>query len=327
MPSLSKLKQSLINSRALPAVYTAVTKPFARRFRHLQNLPPVPTTPKKVSVVVPNYNYADHLEARLGSILTQTYPLHELIILDDASTDNSISVINTLLDLARIEYPDLKIKFFPNQQNSGKSINQWQRAFKEASGDFLWLAEADDLSDPNFLATAMAQFENERVILSYTNSVAINAAGKVLTYDFQNHSVDKQKSGHWQTNFVENGEQEIKQFFAINCNIPNVSACIFRLNPKVPYHKYLESAKSFAQCGDWYFYLQVLKHGSVAYSRPALNYFRLHQRSVTSNSKKSTKLLEEIKTVHALVTKNYDLPKSTLAAMKREETRIKERNN
>ena len=46
----------------------------------------------KVSVVVPNYNYARHLPARLKSIVNQTYPPHEIIFLDDCSSDDSVDV-------------------------------------------------------------------------------------------------------------------------------------------------------------------------------------------------------------------------------------------
>ena len=49
--------------------------------------------PKKVSVVIPNYNYQDFITERIDSILMQTYPIYELIILDDCSTDNSVKVI------------------------------------------------------------------------------------------------------------------------------------------------------------------------------------------------------------------------------------------
>ncbi len=47
---------------------------------------------KKISVIVPNYNYEKYLPERVKSILNQTYPLYELIFLDDASTDNSVSI-------------------------------------------------------------------------------------------------------------------------------------------------------------------------------------------------------------------------------------------
>ncbi|QYO64136.1 glycosyltransferase family 2 protein [Leptolyngbya sp. 7M] len=48
----------------------------------------------KVSIVLPNYNYAHYLDERIQSLLNQTYKDFELIILDCASADNSIEVIS-----------------------------------------------------------------------------------------------------------------------------------------------------------------------------------------------------------------------------------------
>ena len=65
MLSLSKLKQSFSNSKVIPALYTFVTTSFANDLRHLQNLPTVPASPAKVTVVIPNYNYQNFLDAKL----------------------------------------------------------------------------------------------------------------------------------------------------------------------------------------------------------------------------------------------------------------------
>ena len=55
---------------------------------------------KKVSVVVPNYNYGKYLRKRIESIIKQTYPIYELIVMDDASTDGSdVIAKNLVLDL------------------------------------------------------------------------------------------------------------------------------------------------------------------------------------------------------------------------------------
>lgn len=327
MPSLSKLKQSFANIGFLPDAYTFLTQPFAKNLRHLGANPIIPKTPQKVTVAVPNYNYKDFLDARIKSILNQTYPIYELIILDDASTDGSADYIEReLLPEIRTFSPDLKVKFIQNQTNSGKSIFQWQKAFQSATGDFLWLAEADDLSDPNFLAAIMAKFAQDReVIISFSNSVAVNSRDKVLTYDFQNRSVNKLKNTRFSSDFILGGEEIAKREFAINCLIPNVSAVVFRLSTKIPFRDYLKKSAEFTQCGDWYFYLQLLKHGPLAYSRPALNFFRIHDHSVTASSKKSTQLLKEVQTLHALVAKEYSLSSEILHAQQVEESRIAER--
>lgn len=324
MLSFSKFKQSFGNSYVLPAAYTFFTKPFSKNLRHLSESPNIPKTPEKVSVVIPNYNYENFLLPRVRSILNQTYPLHELIILDDASTDGSIDFVEKdLLPIIRTKDPDLKLKFIKNRINSGRSISQWQKAFKEATGDFLWIAEADDLSDPNFLAVVMAKFEEAKnVVVSFSNSVAINEKESVLTYNFENKSVDKLKNGRFRTDFIASGEELIKNELAINCIIPNVSSAVFNLTKKIPFEKYLTIASEFAQCGDWYFYLKVLEHGSLAYSLPSMNFFRIHRNSVTAGAKKSETLIEEVKTLHKYLGEKYPLSKRILTAQKTEQARL-----
>jgi glycosyltransferase involved in cell wall biosynthesis len=95
----------------------------------------------KVSVIVPNYNHSQFLSERLDSIINQTYKDFELIILDDASTDNSIDVINQYLN----KYPEL-IRFQPSTNNSGSPFVQWDNGIKLAKGEFVWIAESDDVA-------------------------------------------------------------------------------------------------------------------------------------------------------------------------------------
>ena len=54
--------------------------------------------PKKVSVIIPNYNYEKYIIERIDSVLMQTYPIYEIVILDDCSPDNSVKVINKKID-------------------------------------------------------------------------------------------------------------------------------------------------------------------------------------------------------------------------------------
>ena len=49
--------------------------------------------PKKVSVIIPNYNYEKYIIERIDSVLMQTYPIYEIVILDDCSPDNSVKAL------------------------------------------------------------------------------------------------------------------------------------------------------------------------------------------------------------------------------------------
>ena len=103
---------------------------------------------KKISVIIPNYNYEKYLPDRIKSILNQTYPLYELIFLDDASTDHSVSTFKK--SLSKENKTHLKIQQIINDKNSGSVFKQWIKGVSQRTGDYIWIAEADDLCDKTF---------------------------------------------------------------------------------------------------------------------------------------------------------------------------------
>lgn len=277
----------------------------------------------KVSVVIPNYNYAKYIKRRIWSVIKQTYPIYELIILDDVSTDGSDKIIENEILKIREKYPKLKVKFIRNEKNSGKVIKQWERGFKEASGDFVWIAEADDLSNKHFLEKVMRGFDDSEVVISYSESAIINGMGMILAPNFR-WSRDKEKTGHYKNSYIKDGQDEIKEIMAIRCTIPNVSAVIFKKNG-VPYEKLLKEAEKFTQVGDWYFYTKILENGKISYNKKSLNYFRVHKGSVTNDAKKAAKHYEEVLEIHKILAKKYSLSDVIMRQMKNEGERIKNR--
>ena len=84
---------------------------------------------RPISVAVPVYNYARYLERRLASVFAQTYPVAEVIVLDDASTDDSVAVARrTAEDWGR------DIRLVVNATNSGSPFRQWRRAAATGRG-------------------------------------------------------------------------------------------------------------------------------------------------------------------------------------------------
>lgn len=278
---------------------------------------------KKVSVVVPNYNYEKYIRKRIDSILRQTYPIYELIILDDCSTDNSAEVIERKIEDIKVKYPELKVRFVKNEKNSGKAMRQWKKGFELAEGDYVWIAEVDDLSSRNFLAEVMKGFDDPKVVISYAESAIINSFGLMIIPNFR-WSRDKEKTGHYERSYINNGNKEIEEIMAIRCTIPNVSGAVFKNDKK--FLKYFDKATEFSQAGDWYFYAKVLENGKIAYNRKSLNKFRVHSSSKTSRSKKDRTHFDEVVLMHEYFNKNYDLKSSVRRAIEAEESRIKEKH-
>lgn len=229
---------------------------------------------KKVSVVVPNYNYENYIEERIDSILMQTYPIHEFIILDDCSTDNSVNKIEEIIK----KHPDVNIKFVKNEKNSGSVFSQWQKAFSLSTGDYVWIAEADDSCSHYFLENVMKGFDSPNVVLSYAESMRIDENNRIISTSCRDWMLAV-SSVKWNKSYINSGINEIQNALAICNTIPNVSAVVFKKSNQV---EIIEEAKKFKISGDWYIYYKLLSNGDIAYCSKSLNYFRKHSKSTST---------------------------------------------
>jgi glycosyltransferase involved in cell wall biosynthesis len=100
-------------------------------------------------------------------MLNQTYPYHELIVLDDASSGTSVEVTHESLS-------GVKHQFFLNKTNSGSTFLQWDRALTMAKGELIWIAESDDIADPTLLEKPVQTFGDNDVALAYCQSLAFS---------------------------------------------------------------------------------------------------------------------------------------------------------
>ena len=176
----------------------------------------------RVSVVLPNYNYARYLEERIASIDAQSYPIYELIVLDDASADNSLSVIEKSLSATPIDS-----QIIVNDENSGNVFKQWKKGVDQTAGDLVWIAEADDLSLPEFLDELVLSFYDGNVVLGYTQSKQIDESGDILADHYLEYVADVDKD-KWKAAYVNDGVTEISESLSVKNTIPNVSGVVFR---------------------------------------------------------------------------------------------------
>lgn len=93
---------------------------------------------KRVSVVLCTYNGEKYIREQLESIVSQTYPIHELLIQDDCSTDATPLIIEEYKE----KYPF--IRFYRNKNNLGFNRNFW-KAFEKVTGDYIAISDQDDI--------------------------------------------------------------------------------------------------------------------------------------------------------------------------------------
>jgi glycosyltransferase involved in cell wall biosynthesis len=120
-----------------------------------------------LSVLMPNYNHARYLRESLASILSQSYKASEVIVLDDASTDDSVRVIEEI----RRDNP--VIRLFRNERNMGV---EWtvNRLLQLASGDYIYAPSADDKVLPGFFEKSMA------LLAAYPQAGLCSTVGRLI---------------------------------------------------------------------------------------------------------------------------------------------------
>lgn len=234
----------------------------------------------RVSVVVPNYNYARYMESRLASIAGQSWPVAEIIVLDDASTDDSLAVLQSLR--ARLD-PEPRIVV--NADNSGSVFRQWRKGVELATGEYVWIAEADDLAQPAFLETLLAAIHGRPdVVMAYSESEAIDLDGGTVMPDYRAYTGEL-SAQKWNAAYTATGNEEVAQALAVKNTIPNVSAVLFRREPLLAVlREHEDEICAYRIAGDWVAYLHLLARGGIHYHPASLNRHRRHQNSVTSAS-------------------------------------------
>ena len=254
-----------------------------------------------VSVIVPNYNHAAYLELRLESIFSQTYQNFEVILLDDASTDESAKVLRSFHQ----RYPQ-KSTLVINEENSGGVFHQWERGLNLAKGDIVWIAESDDWCTENFLEVLVPYFENEAIMLAYARTVFMDGEGEQQIWSINEylHDIDPQR---WNHPILETGPAIVLEAFAVKNIVPNVSSALFRTPRQL---EILEDPewREMKTCGDWVLYLHLLRGGMLAYSPVACNYYRIHGQNTSVESYSQDKFYREHELVARTVQQFYDVP-------------------
>lgn len=117
----------------------------------------------KISIVIPNYNGEKILKENLPKVLDSTHDYNqesEIIISDDASIDNSVSVINDFFEKNKIS--KTKFKLITSQKNKGFSSNV-NKGVSESSGEIIVLLNTDVVPRKNFLEPLLKHFEDEEL--------------------------------------------------------------------------------------------------------------------------------------------------------------------
>jgi FkbM family methyltransferase len=216
-----------------------------------------------VSVIVPAYNHARFLAARLDSIRCQNLPNMEILLLDDASDDNSLALLD------HFAQTEPRARVLLNGTNSGSTFKQWKKGLAAARGKYIWLAESDDGALPGLLLTLVQKLEaNPQLVVAYAQSQMIDEAGRHLGLPLA--WTDDISTTRWRSDYVADGRTELLEALSIKNTIPNASAVVFRNFPGIA--ELVDDAMRL--CADWLFWVRLCGRGGVAFHSSPLNYWR-----------------------------------------------------
>lgn len=113
-----------------------------------------------ISIVIPCYNQGKYITETVDSVLAQTYDNKQIIIVNDGSTDDSDSVIQSIIK----ENPEIK---YIKTENGGVSKAR-NIGIKTASGKYILPLDADDIINPDYLKLAIAEFQKDPDLIIVT---------------------------------------------------------------------------------------------------------------------------------------------------------------
>lgn len=219
----------------------------------------------RVSVCIPTYNCAAYLQQAIESVLRQRFTDFELVICDDASTDETPDLCH--------HYSDSRMRYIRFEENAGQAGN-FNRCFEMAQGDLFTLLSADDYFLPDLLADQIIEFDRHPEIgFSVGATQIINAEGTVTSIN-----------SPWSEDLYF-GQGELVGSLLFGAAV-NTLSLVFR-------RKYLDDVGLFRTDltwgHDWEWILRLAEKCAGCYVNKPLAAYRVHDSSGTAEQLSAAK--------------------------------------
>lgn len=212
-----------------------------------------------VSIIMPSYNSGDFIADSIRSIQAQTYADWELLITDDCSSDNSVSVVEELL------LEDDRIKLFRLEENGGAAVAR-NNSLKQAKGRFIAFLDSDDLWLPTKLEKQVKFMVEHKHPISFTS------------YEVLDENLNS-------TNTIINSVPEINYSGYLKNTIIGMSTSM--IDRDIVGHFEFFNIRTRQ---DTYLWISLLKKGFKAYGIPEiLAQYRVRSNSISANKWKAAK--------------------------------------
>lgn len=200
-----------------------------------------------VSLVIPTFNRSDRLEEAVASALKQTYGNLEVLIVDDASTDDTACLIESLSENEQLRY-------IRQPSNQGPNAN-WRTGMEAARGEFFGFLADDDVLEPSYVERLVAPLlDDEQAILAFSDHWVIDADGR------RQPEITAQNAANYGRDQLEGGKIDNLARVALIDESIYIGAVLFR-RADVPPSFLAPEARS--AMGGWILYrcVKTGKHG------------------------------------------------------------------
>lgn len=229
-----------------------------------------------LSVLMTNYNHGQYLSEQLHAILSQSYSPKEILIIDDASTDNSVEILERIARKA----PNL-IKISLNTSNMGPFYNS-NRLFESSSGDYIYWASADDKALPGLFSRSME-------LLSKYPDAGLCSAGAYIINE-NGETIGKFRPYKSGAGFIPPQTVAYKLCRYWYSQNPFFSpSMIFR---RAPLLEVLPFPLNLGPCADVFIFTSILLKFGLCYINEPLSAWRFTQRNFSQSVKSPDKIAE-----------------------------------
>jgi glycosyltransferase involved in cell wall biosynthesis len=191
----------------------------------------------------------------------QTYPNLKVILLDDASTDNSLEVLETYLHHPRTQALIL------SEKNNGSPFLQWRRGIEMAETEWVWIAESDDYCTINFLEALLPGMDNPECVLAFNELHWVNETGAIT------------REAKPVAPFMMEGKTFFHKNMLIQNHMQNVGMAVVRREVALQMDK---GWTGYRKSGDYRFFAEMMQQGMVYGSGQPLAFFRRHSQQITT---------------------------------------------
>lgn len=214
-----------------------------------------------ISIIIASYNYEKYISQAIQSVINQTYKNWELIIVDDGSSDNSISVIEEFVN------KDKRIKFYQHSDKKNHGLVETLKlALIKSSGEWIAFLESDDVWMEDCLEKRVEVLKNyQNVGLIFNNVDLIGDDKKIIEMsNVVKSTQDKLIQKKYPSNMFRD--------FALNNPILTFSSVMIKHS--VINEKYFNP--TIDKLFDWWLYIHLAKDNEFLYLNLPLTKWRMH---------------------------------------------------